>query len=136
VILPGRLMSTIDSEWELNAARMAAEFWKLLRGFERTLLLTPTDSRKALSAQARYAREKLETITAALEMQIVSFDGLTFEVNLPAVAVNPEDVAKNEDVIVERTIEPAVVSNGRLLLTGRVFLAGSDAKEREDVSRN
>jgi hypothetical protein len=100
-----------DERKELNIvlARLAVEYWKLLRSFERAIDLTSQDARVRLSAQARYAAGRLEALLSDAKMKIVSFDGMSFEVNLPAVAINGEDVSGLENVFVERTIEPAVI---------------------------
>jgi hypothetical protein len=107
---------------EIILAGLAVEYWKLLRSFERTIDFTPHDTRLRLSAQARYAAGRLQDLLLDAKMKIVVFDGLAFEVNLPAIAVNGEDVSGLDDVIVERTIEPAVVSDMNVILMGKVFL--------------
>jgi hypothetical protein len=112
---------------ELNIilARLAVEYWKLLRSFERAIDVTPHDAKVRLSAQARYAAGRLEELLSDAKMKIVSFDGMTFEVNLPAVAINGEDVSGLHNVIVERTIEPAVIFDMNVILMGKVFLTQS-----------
>ncbi|MGA7790696.1 MAG: hypothetical protein WCA56_21315 [Xanthobacteraceae bacterium] len=78
-----------------------------------------------LSAQARYAAGRLEALLSDAKMKIVSFDGMAFEVNLPAVAINGEDVSGLENVVVERTIEPAVIFDMNVIVMGKVFLTQS-----------
>jgi hypothetical protein len=116
-----------DERKELNIvlARLAVEYWKLLRSFERAIDLTSQDARVRLSAQARYAAGRLEALLSDAKMKIVSFDGMSFEVNLPAVAINGEDVSGLENVFVERTIEPAVIFDMNVILMGKVFLVQS-----------
>jgi hypothetical protein len=116
-----------DERKELNIvlARLAVEYWKLLRSFERAIDLTSQDARVRLSAQARYAAGRLEALLSDAKMKIVSFDGMSFEVNLPAVAINGEDVSGLENVFVERTIEPAVIFDLNVILMGKVFLVQS-----------
>jgi hypothetical protein len=105
-------------------AELASEFWKLLRGFERIVALTPADARQRFAAQARYAAGRLDTILAAAGMRVVSFDGQPFEENMPAIAINADEVAGSpERLIVERTLEPAVVEGMTVVMTGKVYLA-------------
>src|SRR5207302_83389 len=106
-------------------AGLAVEYWKLLRSFERTIDFTPHDTQVRLSAQARYAAGRLEALLLDAKMKIVSFDGIAFEVNLPAIAINGEDVSGLDNLIVERTIEPAVISDMTVVLMGKVFLTQS-----------
>ena len=107
---------------DVTLASLAIEYWKLLRSFERTIDLTPPDARTRLLAQARYAAGRLDALAQEARLKIVSFDGLPFEVNLPAVAINGEDVSGLNDLIVERTIEPAVIADMTVLVMGKVFL--------------
>jgi hypothetical protein len=104
-------------------AQLSLEYWKLLHAFERCIPSTPEGSQNRLSAQARYSGEKLKTILSMAGLRLVTFDGLAFEVNLPAVAINAEDISPNDPAFVERTLEPAIVSDSSVILTGKVFLA-------------
>lgn len=104
-------------------ADLACEYWKLLRAFERSAGMAPEDARARLAAQARYAGAKLDSILQREGLRLIAFDGQRFEVNLPAVAVNAEDFSDAQDTLVERTLEPAVVSDDGVLVTGKVFLA-------------
>jgi hypothetical protein len=110
---------------DIVLAGLAVEYWKLLRSFERAIDLTPLDSRPRLLAQTRYAEGRLESLLADARMKAVGFDGVAFEVNLPAIAINGEDMAGLDQLIVERTVEPAIVSDMTVLLTGKVLLKQS-----------
>ena len=116
-------------------ARLAVEYWKLLRSFEKAVDFAPLDARTRLSAQARYAASRLEALLQDANMKIVSFDGAEFEVNLSAIAINGEDLSGQDNLVVEQTIEPAIVFDMTVLLMGKVLLkqspkTGSD----QDVS--
>jgi hypothetical protein len=110
-------------------AELAAEYWKLLRAFERAATLAPDAARDRLTAQARYSAGRLDSLIGKAGLRLASFDGMTFEINLPAVAVNAEDVAAFQALVVERTIEPTVLSDSTVILTGKVFLAPASDKE-------
>jgi hypothetical protein len=110
---------------QLGMAELASEFWKLLRAFERSAALAPESARARLTAQARYSSERLASSLQKAGLRVVSFDGAQFEVNLPAVAVNAEDIPSGETTVVERTLEPAVVADNGIILTGKVFVAVS-----------
>jgi hypothetical protein len=111
-----------------EVAELAAEYWKLLRAFERAAVLAPDSAKARLTAQARYSGERLSTVLERIGMRVVSFDGVKFEVNLPAVAVNAEDINPQISCFVERTLEPAVVTENTVILTGKVFLVESKAE--------
>jgi hypothetical protein len=107
---------------ETSLATMAVEFWKFLRASERTLQSVPDTHRDRFASQMRYASDRLVSLMRDRNMSIEAFDGMDFEVNLPASAVNADDFAEGEAIIVERTIEPAVLLNMRPLLMGKVYL--------------
>src|SRR5207248_2283358 len=100
-------------------------YWKLLQAFERSSVLAPESARARLSAQARYSSERLSVLLERVGMRIVSFDGSQFEVNLPAIAVNAQDVPSGQACVVERTLEPTVIVDTNVIITGKVFIVES-----------
>jgi hypothetical protein len=108
---------------ETSLAAMAIEFWKVLRASERTLQSIPDAQRERFASQLRYAFDRLNSLLRERNMSIEAFDGMEFEVNLPASAVNGDEFAEGESIVVERTIEPAVIFNMRPLVMGKVYLA-------------
>jgi hypothetical protein len=111
------------TKFDTVLAHLAVEYWKLLRSFEKAREMVPPDAKVRLSAQGRYAAGRLEALLSDAKMRLMSFDGILFEMNLPAIAINGEDVSGLEGAIVERTIEPAVLSGMTVILMGKVFLA-------------
>jgi hypothetical protein len=104
-------------------ARLAIEYWRLLRLVDRAVLSAPEHHRERLKAQAGHAISRFETILKEQNMSIQEFDGMDFEVNLPASPINAGDFPDDTHLIVERTIEPAIICDMRVLLTGKVLLA-------------
>jgi hypothetical protein len=49
-------------------------------------------------------------------------------VNLPAIAVNAEDIPSGQACVVERTLEPAVVVDASVIITGKVFVIASKSE--------
>jgi len=107
---------------ETALARLAVEYWKLLRLVERAIETAPDSARERISSQARYLAGQLETVLDEQEMSMQAFDGWPFEVNLPASAINGDDFGNAETVVVERTLEPAVIRDMRVILSGKVVL--------------
>jgi hypothetical protein len=110
---------------EVALAHLAVEYWKLVRTLERAVSLTPESDRERLASQARYAVARFETILAEQNMSIREFDGLDFAVNLPVSPVNGNDFQGSCDgeLVIERTIEPTVLSDMRVIVAGKVLLA-------------
>lgn len=110
---------------EQTIVSLAIEYWKLVRLTQRALEFAPDTQRAGMIAQLRFFNEKLHSILAMEKIECVSFDGRVFEVNMPAVAVNGEDLSPDDEHIVERTLEPAVIVSGQVVISGKVFLRGT-----------
>jgi len=109
-----------------TVARLAVEYWKLLRVLERALDSVPEDRRERYASQGRYAADRLDDLLKERKMSVQSFDGMDFEINLPASPVNGDEFPGCADVVVARTIEPAVVADMRPVLMGKVYLASKE----------
>ena len=107
---------------DVTLANLAVEYWKLLRAFERTIDRLPCEHVAKTAAQLRFSARKLDSLLNEGGLNLVTFDGQRFEPNLPASALNAEDFAAGEQLIVETTVEPAVVENMTVLLLGKVVL--------------
>ena len=109
-----------------TVARLAVEYWKLLRVLDRALDSIPEERRERYASQGRYAAGRLDDLLKERKMSVQSFDGMDFEINLPASAVNGDEFPNRTDVVVARTIEPAVIADMRPILMGKVYLASKD----------
>jgi hypothetical protein len=110
------------SNSDATIAQLAVEYWKLLRTVERAVESLPDGAKERFASQARYASGRLDALLLDANMSVQSFDGMDFEVNLPASPVNGEDFIDCGAAIVERTIEPAVILNMRPVVMGKVYL--------------
>lgn len=111
---------------ETTLAQVAVEYWKLLRTVERAIDLVPSNAKERFASQARYSAARLDTLLIEQNMSVQGFDGVEFEVNLPASPINADDFSTTAEVVVERTLEPAVISNMGVMIMGKVFLAKKD----------
>jgi hypothetical protein len=119
-------LGTIMMDSEETTARLAVEYWKLLRVLERALDSVPEDRRERYASQGRYAAERLDELLRDCKMSVQSFDGMDFEVNLPVSPVNGDEFQGRVDVVVARTIEPAIIADMRPVLMGKVYLASKE----------
>lgn len=110
----------------VDMAELAAEFWKLLRNYERVVEAAPENQKAGLIAQARYGSRRLTTILDRSGMHVEMFDGVPFTTNLPVAAVNADDFTEGNP-IVEQTLEPAIILGTTVVKTGRVFLRAEQA---------
>ena len=119
----------------LTLAHLAVEFWKLLKAFERTIRRLPNEHVARTTAQLRFSAGKLNSLLESSGLNLVTFDGQQFEPSIPATALNVDDFTNDEKLIIEATVEPAVVENMNVLLLGKVVLKKIDEGEC-DVSGN
>lgn len=118
-------MDQID-ERTIDMADLAAEFWKLLRNYDRVVDAAPENLKAGLIAQARYGNRRLASILDRHGMHIETFDGVPYSTNLPVTAVNADEFVDGNPVI-DQTLEPAVVVGTTAVRTGRVFLRADKA---------
>jgi hypothetical protein len=59
----------------------------------------------------------------AYGLQLVTFDGQPITSEMPIMPINGDELGGYQDVIVDSTIEPAVVSGTRVITVGRVVAA-------------
>jgi hypothetical protein len=109
-----------------DLAALAIEFWRLAKIHERAVAEQTMDRQKTGAAQLRYAYGRLTTILAESGIKIVSYDGQEYEPNLPVTVINANDVAGAMRLIVDRTLEPTLVADGKVLAMGKVALVRGD----------
>ncbi len=110
-----------EAPTEAVVGRLAIEYWRLLKAFEKSSGAGPgASSREA--AQARYAASKLASILSEIDMRLVAFDGERFEPGLPVSAINADEFESEDDLVIAATIEPAVILRDNVKITGRVLL--------------
>lgn len=115
-------------------AALAVEFWKLLRAFERAGERLPREQTARAAAQARFSASRLEGLLREAGLSLVHLDGREFEPSLPATAINIEDFEGAENLLVDMTVEPAVVQGMQVILMGKVLLKREEGAH--DVSRD
>lgn len=120
------------SSGDAAVPELAVDFWKLLRVSERILASLPEERRTRLSAQIRFSAGRLSQHLDALEISLATFEGQKFGPELPAIAINADDIEDGQEPLIESAVEPAVIWKGRVIQNAKVVLKGSEA----DVSGN
>ena len=106
-------------------ARLAVEYWKLLRAFERTLARLPSEHVPRTMAQLRYSTGRLDALLEEGGLNLVTFEGKPFEPNLPVTALNADDFVGVSDLVIESTVEPAVIADMKVVAWGKVLVIQS-----------
>lgn len=108
-------------------AALAVDYWKLLKSFERLASEMPEERSARLNAQARFSAGRLQTHLETYGLQLVTFEGQIIDPSMPIVAINADDLQDQQRVIVESTIEPAVVAGTKVISVGRVMASAEAA---------
>jgi hypothetical protein len=105
-----------------SLAALAVEFWRLAKIHERAVAEQPVDRQARGLAQLRYAVGRLVSILQENGIRLISYDGQDYEPNFPVSVVNSDEVSGAERLVVDRTIEPTLVADGKVLSMGKVAL--------------
>lgn len=110
------------SELGRTIADICVEFWKLARSAGRALAHIDEREGKRFSSQVRYSERQLEAFSQQLGFRLVEFDGKNFDAGVAASADNLQDFEDGIPLVVTKTLEPAVVSEMRVVRLGRVLV--------------
>ncbi len=110
------------TDMEEGFARLAVDQWKLIRVLSRLVERLPIESQARVKAQVRFSTERLEATASQLGFRLEVFDGRKFEPSLPVAAANAQDFPGIPSLLVADTLEPTVVSDGRIVHLGKVNL--------------
>lgn len=121
--------SCIEPEW---VARLCVEYWKLARASLRAAGQLQEKDGKRLAAQVKFSDLQLSSIAGQMGMSVVSFDLESFTAGLPASADNGEDFGEGDDLVVMKTIEPAIVRDMKVIHKGRVLVGRRNDEVQEE----
>ncbi len=113
-------------------ALLCVEFWKLSKASLRAASQLPEREGKRLAAQARFSDLQLSTIAGKMGLSVISFDGESYTTGMPASADNGEDYDENDDLVVTKTVEPAIVRNMKVIHKGRVLVDRRNDEGQEE----
>lgn len=110
-------------------ADLSVEYWKLMKAFDKNLGHMPFERARRAEAQLRFAAGRLEASLTAAGLSLAVFDGRVLDATVPASAINGEEAS--EAAVIVETLEPAVLSGGRVIRAARVVLAEPSKAEGE-----
>lgn len=105
-----------------DLALLFVDYWKLMRGAAKAVGKLPEGDAKRLASQVKYASRQLNLASGKFGLHVVEFEGNAFEAGMAASADNIDDFDGDAALVVDRTIEPAVVRGMRVVRTGRVLI--------------
>ncbi|MDR1137896.1 MAG: hypothetical protein LBK91_06195 [Synergistaceae bacterium] len=101
---------------------IAIESWRFGRIFERTAAKLMKIERERCMNQLSSFNKKIENSLAALGLRMVNIEGTPFDPGMAATPLNIEDFKADDELVVDRMIEPIIMGRDGLVKTGRVTL--------------
>jgi hypothetical protein len=102
--------------------KLTTEYWRLLKLTERTVADMQNERTASVAAQLRYSMSQLTAICAEGGLKLLSYDREPYVPNMPVTVANSDESDSLDELIVERTVEPTIIANGRVVAMGKVFL--------------
>ena len=107
-------------------AELTVECWRLLRLTERLIQDQSAGRQAGARAQARYVRGRLDAILGAQGIRLIAYDGEPYGPGLPVTIANADELHRSEGLVVQETLEPTLVTDGRVVAMGKVILKQGD----------
>ena len=101
---------------------LSVESWRLCRLFERVLTKLDAGEASRYANQIRYFQKNLESHLDAGGLKLVNLEGLVYDTGMAATALNMEDFAPDDVLVVDRMVEPVVMGPDGLRKQGTVTL--------------
>jgi hypothetical protein len=101
---------------------MAVESWRFGRVFDRAIRNLDAGEQARYRSQFRWFGKKVEESLAEVGLIIVNVEGHPFDPGIAATALNIEEFAAGDSLIVDQMIEPIIMSNDGLVRSGTVTL--------------
>ena len=106
---------------------LGTESWRILRTLERFASGLDADQRRRIAGRVAFFERTLRSDLEGVGLRLVEFTGQPYGPQLPATAVNGDEVAVGDIPVVEQTLEPAILGPDGILRTGKVTLRRGDS---------
>lgn len=114
-----KIGDVIDQE---IVAHLCVEYWKLARAALNAVDLINEKASRRLAAQVKYSERQLVVLSEQIGLNIIEFDGEEYFPGISASVDNANEFDEEIELIVTKTLEPAIVSDMKLLRKGRVLV--------------
>lgn len=116
-----------ETQTEQALVELSIESWRLCRLFERILTKLDAGEASRYANQIRYFQKNLESHLEAGGLKLVSHEGQRYDTGMAVTALNMEDFAPDDVLVVERMIEPVVMGPHGVRKQGTVTLSKAPA---------
>jgi hypothetical protein len=101
---------------------MAVESWRFSITYERAVSKLGDRDRARFAGQLAVFGKKIEESLGAIGMRIVNIEGTPFDPGIAAIPLNIEDFGPDDELAVDRMMEPIIMGKDGLVRMGSVTL--------------
>ena len=100
----------------------AVEGWRFSRLFSRLISKLDAGESSRYLSQQRYFQKKISESLEDVGLKLVNVEGQVYDPGMAATALNLEDFAPHDVLIVEQMVEPIIMDANGLCRSGTVML--------------
>ena len=94
--------------------------WRFAKAFSRLAAAADADQQLRYESQLRWFNRTVRENLIAAEMNLVDHEGQTYDTGMAVQAVNADEFAGGDHLVVDQMLEPIIVWNGNVIHTGIV----------------
>ena len=115
-------MQINNDQFEQSLVDMAIESWRFSRIFARVVSKLDAGESSRYLNQMRYFQKKVEESLDVIGFKLVNVEGLPYDTGVAASAINLDEFAADDHLIVDQMLEPIVMGPNGLRREGSVML--------------
>lgn len=101
---------------------LAISNWRFLRLFERVLHKLDAGESQRYAGQALFLKRSVENALESAGLKVVDVEGQVFEPGIPVTPLNISDFGSDDQLLVDKMIEPILMGPDGLRRQGTVIL--------------
>jgi hypothetical protein len=107
---------------DVVALRLAIEGWRFSLSFLGLVEALDLREQNRHMSSWRYYRKQLNDAVENLGFQLVDLQGHPFDVGLPVKALNLAEFQADEQLVIDRMLEPVILKDGQVARAGTVMV--------------
>lgn len=112
-------------------AEFAVEEYRFMRTYISAVSKLYDEEKKRYISAYAFHESKVYELLDKFELRALFFDGQDYDEGLPVTPLNLEEFDIADQLIVEQTFDPAIISNGNIVRQGTVILARKEINEKK-----
>ena len=98
------------------------ELWRLSKMFDKMIIKMDMNEQNRYKSQYAWFNKKTIEFLNNENISINSLEGMPFDAGMPVTPINIGEFKKDDELVIEQTLEPIIMQNGKLIKSGSVLL--------------